>query len=235
MQEPLTIVCWLWSKGGAWRPGMYEPKHVKALENMLWKHCTIPYRLVCVTDFPLDDFDCDTVPIWDSPITVENKRSPNCYRRLFLFGDEARQIFGEKVLSIDLDVIINGNIDSLITDDSFKALKGSVSFYNGSLWQVKPGKFNSVWSELNEDRLLQAQRTKIYDEDCGYYRSMYGSDQVWMSHTMGLGHPVWTEKDGVYQFLKHRQRVHDDAKMVFFAGQVKPWTSHFSEIYNQYI
>jgi len=209
----LTVVCWLWR---GWRP-VYTADHVNRLERMLSRNLTIPHRLVCATDMPRG-INCETVPI---PVIhgFEQwpKALPNCFRRLHLFAGESAQIYGERCLSIDLDCIITGNMDSLITDEPFKILRGGVCPYNGSLWQVTPGWRPDVWHDLSMDLVRQSGKDRMPNG-----RRPFGSDQVVMAHKI-KGAPTWSNADGVYQYMGTGNNVPADAKILFFAGTVKPW------------
>lgn len=51
-----------------------------------------------------------------------------------------------------------------------------------------------------------------------------GSDQAWISHTLGDGEAMFTQTDGVYDYrlLGNRGTLPSDAKMVFFSGRRDP-------------
>lgn len=219
----LTVVCWLWS---GWRP-VYEAQHVNRLQDMLGRHLTIPHRLVCATDQP-KGVRCETVPVPTIPgFERWPKHLPNCFRRLFLFSGAARDQFGSMCLSMDLDCIIVDNIDSLITTEPFKILRGGVCPYNGSMWQIMPGWRPDVWSGLDIDTARAAGRNRMPNG-----RRPFGSDQVVMAHKLP-GAPVWTQDDGIYQYSAIKNRVPDGAKIIFFAGKTKPWDSGLKRLYQK--
>lgn len=223
----LTFVCWKWV---GWRGSIYKPHHVHALQRMLAEYVTIPHRLVCVTDDP-SGIQCETYPIWSSPVQGTTRGHPDCYVRCFLFSEEARTVFGDRVVSIDLDCLIRGNIDHLFTDDPFKICRGAASPYNGSMWQVQPGLYPELWSELNRDGADEARRQKQPNG-----RTFFGSDQAWMSYRLP-DHPMWTPDDGVMMYVTNiLKRTHpiEDAKIVFFPGSTKPWDSELSREYMQW-
>jgi hypothetical protein len=209
----LTVVCWLWR---GWRP-VYKAEHVNRLVDKLKEHLKIPHRVVCATDSP-NGIRCETTPI---PVVHGFEKwpraLPNCFRRLYLFGGAARNTFGDKCLSIDLDCIILGNLDSLITQDHFKIMRGGVNPYNGSLWQVTPGWRPDVWHELDLDLARQAGRNRMPNG-----HRVYGSDQVVMAHKIKDA-PTWGPQDGVYQYSGLGNTVPDNGRLIFFAGNTKPW------------
>lgn len=213
----LTVVCWLWN---GWRAG-YQPMHVNMLERMLQEHLKIPHRFVCITDNP-EGIRGETMEIWDYPQVETIKGKPNCYRRLRLFSDEAKEMFGPRVLSIDLDVLILSDITDLITDDDFKIVKGRAAPYNGSMWLHTTGTKTYLWDEFDPATSPAAARTLKNEVGKPYY----GSDQAWMSYREPNA-PTWSEEDGVYQYssLTFLEPPPENARIVFFAGSHKPWDS----------
>ncbi|WJJ93437.1 hypothetical protein [Neopusillimonas aromaticivorans] len=71
--------------------------------------------------------------------TPEGARFPSCYRRLWMFSDEAKCL-GKRVLMTDLDVLITRNIDHLFAPrDKFvgwqpKASWGGTNRIGGGLY-----------------------------------------------------------------------------------------------------
>lgn len=211
----LTVVTWKW-KG--WRgDSFYNHWHVNTLEHMVRQNLKIPHRFVCVTDNP-DGVKCETIPLWEQPHGINiGAGMPNCWRRLKIFSPDAHELFGERVLSLDLDTIILGDITSLVTDDDFKAMKGKAAPLNGSMFLHKTGTRTNVWTKLTRhapDHLrLHERKTDIRH---------YGSDQAWMSYMMPDA-PVWDTADGAYHFTLLESDVPDDCRILFFAGANKPW------------
>lgn len=215
-----TVVSWLWKNSNTWRQG-YTAEHVNRLYNMLKRHTTVPFDFVCVTDSP-EGIKTDTYPLWDKPDIKTAPNRPNCYKRLFMFSDEAKGLFGDRILSIDIDVIIQGNVDFLLTEEAdFRAMKGTCSPYNGSVWSLKTGSHLEVWEDFHEgspEEVLKNSRDKNG-------RVYYGSDQAWMSYKI-KGAPTWDFRDGIYQFhsdWKDWNVPPEDMKVLFAAGEMKPW------------
>jgi hypothetical protein len=212
----LTVVCWKWD---GWRAG-YTAEQVNVLERMLKEHLHLDHRLVCVTDDPTG-VRCETMEIWNYPVVETLQGRPNCFRRLRLFSDEAGDMFGPRVLSIDLDCAIMGDITPLITDHDFRILQGEVAPYNGSMWLLRTGARPRAWDEFDPDTFHQA----IAKTRTARHRPYYGSDQAWLSYVLP-GEATWSEADGVYQYRNLALRsadVPNDARIVFFAGSRKPW------------
>jgi hypothetical protein len=218
----LTFVCWKWTCDNGWRKP-YTAHHVNALHKMLAKHVTVPHRLICITDDPAG-VQCETMPLWDAPAVNVGDRKPNCFRRLKLFSEWAREI-GERLVSIDLDCVIQSNIDHLFAGgEDFRICDGRAAPYNGSMWMLRAGALTHVWDDFNPATVLAEIATTRRSNG----RAYYGSDQAWMAYKL-KGAPTWGMADGVYQYslLGPRSRTatldHSLAAIVFFAGGIKPW------------
>ena len=215
----LTVICWKWR---GWRGDTYKAEHVHGLQAMLRKHLEVPHRFICITD-NARGLKCETLPLWDMKpgFDREARHVPNCYRRMRVFDMPE---LGERVLSIDLDCIIRGDITDLIppTGTGFKILAGYSAPYNGSMWYVEPGRYPEVWQDLTQPAADHAQDTVTNRNG----DRAYGSDQVWLSHKLP-GAPTWSESDGIYQYV--RNGIPDDARIVFFAGSAKPWDAETIE------
>src|SRR3546814_15514228 len=85
---------------------------------MVRRNLSMPHRIACVTDMP-EGID-RSVEIITPPgefLDISNPRwsngRPQCYRRLSLFRRDAGEIFGERFVSMDLDVVVGGQLDPL--------------------------------------------------------------------------------------------------------------------------
>lgn len=243
--NPLTIVTWLWYSpmivSEALRP-RYTYEQVNAVQAMVRKHLHIPHRFVCVTDDPYG-VDCQTIRLWDFPTVTAPPGNPYCWHRLWAFSEGARALFGERFVSIDLDVIILDDITDLFTGgEDFKILRGSASPYNGSLWMLRAGSRSCVWEDFHPDispALALQQRMPNG-------KPFHGSDQAWISYRIP-DEPTWGPEDGVYQYAvvplnallgkaagrpvegDLRYHLPSNARMIFFAGDIKPWSVGFAD------
>lgn len=204
-----------------WRPDVYKPEHVQRLLEMLKRYYKKPFRFYCVSDQELNIPGVAYVPIWESPVPMP-KYIFNCYFRLFYFSGQATKLFGQRIVSIDLDTLILRSITHLFGDEPFKICKGTSNPYNGSMWQVQPGKYPELWADLTPELAKKANRQE-WDKG----RRLYGSDQAIMAYRLPRS-PMWDESDGVYQY---RGEVPDDARIVFFTGQQKPWHTKYAPLY----
>lgn len=225
----VTFVTWLWQ---GWRP-VYNAGHVNRLHRMLQQHMTGDWRLVCITD---DDrgIECETFPLWTMPRAKIPGRTdvgktvvPDCFTRLRLFDPKIGRLFGDVLVSIDLDCTILADLAPLFIEHSydFVASQGYRSHLCGSMWQLRPGAHREVWDTYDpvESPKRISQTTHI--DRFGREWPLSGSDQAWMSLCMPEA-PLWTEAMGVHQFieLKPQDKVPVDARVIFFAGKTKPWS-----------
>ena len=115
MSEPLTFVCWRWQPPQGYR-STFGPETVYALREMLRRHYHKPHRFVCVTDEPEALSGIEAIPIWSDLSTMPSPLGhsyPSCYRRLKVFAPDAGELFGERLVSIDLDMVITGDVTPL--------------------------------------------------------------------------------------------------------------------------
>ena len=215
----LTVLTWLWRQDNVQH--QYRPHHVQTLRNMVDRHLHLPHRFLCITDQDVPGVDC--VPLLKEMPRVHNKRwsvhRPQCYRRLRLFDPAVKDIVGERYVQMDLDTVIVDTLDPLFDRDEdlvINAAIGTRSSYNGSMWMHSPGTYSSLCTEFNEDAAVAANKA-----------GLIGSDQAWMRWHLGKGAvPTWSAEDGSYQYhsLKQPKDLPDNARIVFFAGNEKPWT-----------
>lgn len=226
-QKVVTIVCWKWHHP-TYR-SKYTAKHVNVLKSMLSRNCSRPYRLICITDDP-KGVETDTFPLWEDYAKMQNPNGfnfPCCYRRLKLFSTETTRALevpdGERVLSIDLDVVLTGDIGKLFDrGEDFVGWKGMGSFnpvvYNGSLFMFRAGRLDWLWNEFDPDVSPITTRKARF----------FGSDQGWLSFRLARPNPDppgWDKIDGIFSYSRdgHMRDLPTMARAVFFNGKMKPW------------
>lgn len=217
----LHILCWKWGSNKDFR-AQYYSQHVNILYAMLKRNLTIPFKLTCVTDDPIGvDSAINIYPLWNEPKVDLPPMKPNCYRRLKMFSHDAKTMFGERILSIDLDCVIVGNIDDIVSrDEDFVAWnKGGVP-YQGGLILHRTGTRAYLWDEFDPKTSRALGKSKGY----------VGSDQAWISARLPEGEAVWTPRDGILSYkahvrgdpeLKRTGELPSGAKIVFFHGNPK--------------
>lgn len=222
---PLTFVCWRWqSRKHAYR-STFGPDTVRTLQRMIARHYHQPHRFLCVTDRPEDLPDVETVKLWDEFRDLpapQGPKNPSCYVRLKAYAAEIADLFGPRFVSIDLDVVITGDITPLFHRPEDFVIWGDTNqhtYYNGGLVLMNAGARRQVWDTFDP---VQSPK-KAAAKGC------FGSDQAWISYCLGPGEKKWTKADGVYSYrndmqLKGRQRqLPDNAKLVSCHGRFDPW------------
>ncbi len=177
---------------GARRVG-YVADHVNRLDAMLARHVTLPYEHVCVTDMPADIApNIRIVPMWP-----DLAQYGKCFRRLKVFDPAMRAVLGPRIVSIDLDTVITGNIDHLfdrpepfvIWGDRSQVDAAQGTPYCGSLFMLEIGYRPDVFTGFDPAVALNLRQT----------HGWVGSDQAWLGYCI-QGAPVWKKKDGVFSF-----------------------------------
>jgi hypothetical protein len=206
----LTVVAWRWGS-------KYTTDHVRRLQAGVGRHLRLPHRFVCLSDTPMEDVACQPLPYTGGP--------KNC-RRLWIFSDEAKQL-GDRLLQIDLDMVITDDITPLVDrEEPFVVWKsdsvGAIGYaLNPSFLLVTAGARAHVWRTFINDTsgvLMRARR------DC------MGSDQAVMTDLLRDANvPVWTEADGIIAYRvvcgpkgERGATLPDQTRVVSFHGPRDP-------------
>lgn len=225
----LDVVCWKWRPDGPYR-STFTGHHVNVLRNMVRRHYQAPHRFSCITDDATGiDPDVRVLPLPNMLSEIRNpsfRNGPSCYRRLFAFSHTARTFIGDRFVSLDLDVVITGDMrpvwdrpeDFVIWGDSLRSSEKHRGFwYNGSMWLLRAGTRREIWEEFD------AHKSPAEAHAAGFK----GSDQGWISYRLGKEEAIWTTADGVYSFRSHLEKgarpLPTDARIVIFHGRHDPW------------
>lgn len=217
----LNFICFKWKRSdvGFQLPGVceYTARHVNTLRSMLARHVKISHRLICVTDDATGiDKRVKTVPLWD-----KCRNLGGCYNRLWVFSKEAGELFGNRFVCIDLDVVLVRDCTPLFKRqepfviNSYNPLIPGENdqHYNGGMFMMDAGARESVWKEFDPDStpaILRADDQVI------------GSDQAWIRHHLGKGEARWANDDGVYEARQVGNALPQNARLILFAGKRDP-------------
>jgi hypothetical protein len=207
----ITFVTWLWGD-------KYPAEYVYRLKSAIARNSYQPYRFLCVTDHDLPGVY--TTPIPDPDLT-EHK---GCLARLRLFDEVWQEEMGipvgERVVNLDLDLIVTGEIDGLWRRGvSFAILKGANIAnpcpFNGSVFMLRAGEHTEVWNRFSLDALATIKRYEFPD-DQGWLWHMIPDADGWKA---GIA-------SGIYAFQKRGWTSGDqlpaNAKIVAFPGKRDP-------------
>ena len=220
----LSVVCFKWRPRLGYRSS-YGPAQVHTLRDMVRRHYPDPHRFICVTDDPAGlDANVEVVPLWDDHASVPNPSfpdGPSCYRRLKVFSPYVAPILGERIVCIDLDVVIVDDLRPLWNrPEPFVGWRDPVRKwpYNGSLFMLDAGARPEVWETFDP----------ATSPGLSSGAGMRGSDQGWMSYVLGWNEAAWTEDDGVISFQREVKKAGGKlprgARIVVFWGKHDPWS-----------
>ena len=220
-----TIVTYLWRDPTRDNRGyICQPEHVRVLQNMIARNVTVPYRFVCVTDEKIDGVDC--VPMdWTKhvPGTV--------FARLMQHNPEwCRANLGERVLSLDVDLVVTRNIDHILNrnedfviwrNPNFPAPKRA--FYQSSVQLFNAGARPGLWTDFDPK-----ETPKWVNWRFG------GREQAWISERLEWDEAYFSADDGIYGAGRLGGSgvytdLPDNACIVSFPGARAPWQSETQE------
>jgi hypothetical protein len=213
----LLVMTWLWRQEGG--RATFKPEHVNIWAAMVRRHCTLPIEIACVTN-EAEGID-PSIRIIAPPGFYDDLKTsrwrggrPSCYRRLAMFRSDAAEIFGaERFVSMDLDCVIGGNIDSILDrPEDFvicgPSQEGPRWLYNGSMMMMDAGARPCVYDDFTPEAAEEASRRFV------------GSDQAWIAHSLGGGEATWTADHGVVRWNGDRS-----GPLMFFPGSINPWNA----------
>lgn len=221
----VTVASFLWfdPQGEHNSDYIYGPEDVRLLRRMVDRHLTVPHEFVCITDQPEAFDDIRTVRL-DPAVRVPGL----IFDKLMTFHPEAGVLIGSRILTMDLDCVVVGNMDRLVQRDEPLVLwrnpgrqpwanpegKGKTrALYNTSMVLLNAGTRPDIWTRFKP-------RNR-------------GGDQDWVSEMVGADCPYWDGSDGVYRLGRldtpgsgPRAVLPENARVVFFPGDKgKPWDS----------
>lgn len=157
--QMINIVCVL-RQGG--KVG-YDATWVDKLQRGVQRNLSIPHRFVCLSDV---DVLCERIPLEN----VSNNKEPGWWAKLQLFRPG---LFDGPVLYFDLDTVITGNLDDLVTtvmsqnnflmerDNHFNISSSAILYWNGDYSNIyheymkDPSYYENKYSLGNQDQTRQ--------------------------------------------------------------------------------
>jgi hypothetical protein len=197
----IHVVTWVWGD-------KYPQHYVDKLKRAVTRNLSEPHEFIVAK--PFDE---------DKHLT----EIQGCFARLRNF-DPAWQKSngieeGDTILSLDLDNLIVGNIDHLVTRlEPFVILQGVNAMnpnpFNGSVWSLKAGYRRDVWTDFSVERAKQVPFFAFPD------------DQAWFHHKIPDAASFTPKDDGVYGFQKpgwpEDDKKPSNSSVVCFFGKRDP-------------
>ncbi len=216
----LNVVTWKWARKGY--RSTFTAAHVNALARMVGRHYARPHRVLCVTNDAYGIDPAITIIPDDedfaSVLSPHGSTHPSSYRRLRMWRHDAARWFGERFVSIDLDVVAVGDLaplwdrteDVVLYDDPLYPGRQ----YCGAMQLIAAGARPQVWDDFDPLKSPSVARRA----------GKRGSDQAWLSYKIP-GEATWGPQDGVYSYRKHLVGglLPDDARMTIWHGNRDPW------------
>jgi len=191
-RSPASIVCIKQGK-------KYSPEYVNRLHAMVMRNSTLESHFVCFTD----DASGLNGGIYAKPLP--DRGFHGWWNKVSLFKGDLGDV-GERLLYLDLDVVITNNIDVLLTYDSDFAIMDNdyVPGFNTSVFLLKTGSRPEIRDDFNADVMEK------YDGDQDWVATMAPDAELWP--------PMWC----VPFRLRAAQSVPENTKVVAFSGRPNP-------------
>ncbi len=221
-----------------WQPATkkyydYTADDVRILKDMVKKNLTKEHEFVVITDQPeIFEYDKDIRAI---PLDKETDKPGTCYARLMTFHPDGAEIFGERFLQIDLDTIIVGNMDKLVSRK-----EDLVMWHNPC---------RIPWEDP-----INGEHRPFYNTSCVFHKcgtrgdvihkfkmfrgeEIFRDDQWFLSAVLGCNMPYFDGEDGVYRLARKDTpgsgvdgELPKNAVLVTFPGSNgKPWDKRVME------
>lgn len=232
MTHSISVVCFKWHAPGY--RCKFDSTHVNTLRDMVARHYPDQHRFICVTDDPQGIADgIEKLRIWNDYANVPNPTGggrPSCYRRLKLFAPDIGDFLGERIVWLDLDAVVCGDLRPLWNRPEDVVLwrnPQNLWPYNGAMGMLTAGARPRVWTDFDP------KTSPALTESVGYR----GSDQAWLSYRIP-GEATWSAADGVYYIGVMPDGRRDvkpaNARIVFFNGGNPPWESNHAWVRANY-
>lgn len=229
--SPIAVATYFWQPDeGSKFAAPYTVDDVRRLQRAVARNLTVPHEFVVITDRPELFVDDPVTHIRVVPINWATHVPGTCYVRLMTFHPNGAEIFGaDRLLQIDLDTLIVGNIDHIVNRSEDLVLwrnparhpsRPGRAIYNTSILLHKLASYPEVWQTFVD---MKSEGKFIPCKD----------DQWFLSDAFGEDMPFFDGVcDGVYRIARADtpgSGVHgvlpDNACIVFFTGSEGKWTN----------
>jgi hypothetical protein len=221
----IDVVTWKWGT-------LFGPEYVNKLGSMLQRHLHMPYAFHVITD-ARDGLDMSLVNYVHPMFTEHGEMKAGtraCFRRLKIFDGAMSTLIGPRILQLDLDVVITGDVTPLFDRPEPLMLvqqrrddKTGRITYNPSMLLMDAGILHDLWVKFH------AAPTKVWE--AAQKNHWACSDMSIINHYLQI-HPeqsraTWTRDEGVTAYWREVRRetkgpLPKDARVVLFYGNQNP-------------
>jgi hypothetical protein len=216
---PLDVVCWRWGD-------TFGPEYPNRLRAALARHLHLPHRFIVVGE----DHRGLHQETFFVPMPTTFADTPRCRRRMQQFSREfAAEIGAERILAIDLDVVIVDDLTPIV--DRPEPIVGwkvaHAGVYSGSFLLFDAGALHGAWEAFAADP--EGYPKRIQSKGVPSDQAMVNA---WLQTQPPI--PFWTEQDGFvtyygegYERLEHlgvgprRQMLPNGARIVVLGSADK--------------
>ena len=216
------VICMKWGD-------KYGAEYVNRLYNMVSRHLTLPFQMVCLTDDDTDidkNVKCYPIPELNLPAGLPERG----WKKLTTFKPELYDLNGT-ALFLDIDIVIVDNIDCFFEyeaqhDDSVVIIKDWKKPWrmvgNSSVYRFKVGQNTYPNLLPNFEKNFEQIRTEVRHEQA------YLSNYLRKHHHLEYWDKSWCVSFK-YQCIRplplslvQSPRLPEGAKIVIFHGEVNP-------------
>lgn len=190
---------------------------MRTLQNMVRRNLSITHRFICVTDETIDGVE--TFPMdW-------SKHVPGtCLVKLMVHKPEIARQLGDRILALDIDVVITGSLDKLVARQEDFIIWANPNFpaplrayFQGSVQMFNAGARPELYYDFDPKETLKWLNWRFG-----------GREQCWISERLEWGRTAtFSDQDGIYGAGRLggkgvRSNLPDNAVIVSFPGAREP-------------
>jgi hypothetical protein len=166
---------------------------------MVERNLTIPHKFICVTDEKIDGIEC-------VPLEWEKHVPGTVYLRLMMRRPDIAELLGDRIFMLDLDVVITGNIDEIVSRPEPSVFFRNPNFplphrafYQSSIQLFDAGSNSELYTDFEPDRTPENMNWKEPHKEVLPVNWRFGGrEQAWISEKLPWDLPYWDGKDGIY-------------------------------------
>jgi hypothetical protein len=214
----ITVATYFWRDPTRDNRGyVFNHDHVRTLRNMVGRNLSLPYRFVCVTD--------DTIAGVETVKPDLRKHIPGTiFARLMQHNPAwAKANLGERILSLDLDVVLTGSIDHIAGRPEPIVLwrnpnfpQPGRAFYQSSVQLFSAGARPELWNDFDPKETPKWVNWRFGGKEQAWISERLPWDEAYFDHNDGIYGAGRLGGAGVYSELP------DNACIVSFPGKREP-------------